>query len=84
MNDLSGELLADQVNSRILEWPQCNWMAEYQRDFLDLPLPPPTFIARPPRFADTLSLEEIEHSRLHRPYFTARETNHVHIDEEDA
>lgn len=83
MNDLSEELQADQVQARIPEWPQCNWMAEYQCDFLDLPLPPPTFIARPPRFANTLSLEENEHRRLHRPYFNAREANHVYIDDED-
>lgn len=84
MNDLSEELQADQVQARIPEWPQCNWIAEYQGDFLDLPLPSPTFIGRPPRFANTMSLEEIMHRRLHRPYFTAREANHVNLEEDDA
>lgn len=53
-NDISpfiNELRIRQVYSNVPEWPQCNWLASFQGDFLDLEVPPPTsIIPRPPRF----------------------------------
>ena len=69
--------------SPVPEWPECNWMAEYRGDFLDVPLPDHTFIPQPPKFANEYSLAEKLQRIRHRRYFTQRRANHVVIEDLD-
>ena len=82
-NEVAFKLSLTRKSSPVHEWPHCNWLAEYRGDFLDVPLPPNTFIPRPPKFAHDYSAEEREHRAKHRPYFTKRQASHVIIDELD-
>lgn len=83
LNDAVQKLHFQRMYSPIPEWPRCNWMAEYVGDFMDLPLPNATFIPRPPRLADNLSLEERLHHILHHPYFTRRTLHKANVEDID-
>ena len=82
-NDIASEMAFSRRSSPVSEWPECNWLAEYRGDFLDMPLPDNTFIPRPPKFASEHSLAEKLQRVRHRRYFTQRRATPVVIQDLD-
>lgn len=69
-NKIGEEFHIQQMYSPVPEWPQCNWLAAFKGDFLDLEAPTNAYIECPPRFAHELSMTERISRLVHRRYFT--------------